>query len=758
MRPFSRLHLGLLVLALANAAPAVEVEQSWHVLAIAILCAVASCALSRREGGTVVPGWAIYSGVGAASIYLLYEMFWPHEEPTVYILDLAHFMVFLCCCKFFELRTHRDGSLIAVVSFLLVVISGFASASPVFAVVLIVDLTIGVAWLMAFQADRVQHRLALRRASIEPPAAASKSSSSPVATTTRPARAAPEPAPMTAGFLRAGTLHGAALALTAALIFVVLPRGWGRGLFIRIHGVIPASVTGFAEEIELHDTAVLEDPTPVMRVRFSTDDPAFHDEQFEPYMRGLTYERYQHGRWHPVRKAPRRLRLRERDKTYILSDAVSYTPQRHVIKQEVWLDRRESGVLFSLYPPLTFASQDIGQVQVDKIDYSIRADDASLTTVRYVIHAGALMTPEMVEHLDPPPSGGTPPSAMSEPDPRVREFAESFFSARGDPSDPRQWGRLAQSLCNHLSSGDYEYTLTRGSRSPDGDPIADFLFENHRGHCEFFASAMVLMCQAVDIPARIVNGFLGGEYNAVGGFHQFRQKDAHAWVEVFLPDRGWTTFDPSPSQRERRRADDAGFWARTRRLVDFLQFQWSAAVLSFDADTRASFLAALTDFFRRLTQAPEEADSLQDTLVTVLWGPEPLNGWQRAGYWLLLLLLIALVVLILRALGIVSVLLKERVSIGVRPRTAPIRVAEARFYDRLLLLLARKGHAKPMHVTPREFAHDLAREHRDLEEIVELTDWFYAAQFGGTTPARDQARRIRSFLRRLREDPGFGAT
>src|SRR6202008_3047154 len=69
--------------------------------------------------------------------------------------------------------------------------------------------------------------------------------------------------------------------------------------------------------------------------------------------------------------------------------------------------------------------------------------------------------------------------------------------------------------------------------------VDDFLFNTHSGFCGHYASAFVSLMRAVGIPARVVTGYLGGEWNPVGGYLLVRQSDAHAWVEVWLQGRGW---------------------------------------------------------------------------------------------------------------------------------------------------------------------------------------------------------------------------
>lgn len=103
--------------------------------------------------------------------------------------------------------------------------------------------------------------------------------------------------------------------------------------------------------------------------------------------------------------------------------------------------------------------------------------------------------------------------------------------------------------------------------SPEGDPIVDFVRHRRPAYCEYFASGMALMLRALGIPARVVGGFLVWEYNALLQQWIVRQRDAHAWVEVY-DDMGqrWVGFDATPAFRQERflRTGLTGFWYQSR--------------------------------------------------------------------------------------------------------------------------------------------------------------------------------------------------
>jgi protein-glutamine gamma-glutamyltransferase len=79
------------------------------------------------------------------------------------------------------------------------------------------------------------------------------------------------------------------------------------------------------------------------------------------------------------------------------------------------------------------------------------------------------------------------------------------------------------------------------------DAVQYFLFEQRRGYCEQFSSSLAVMARSLGIPARVATGYVPGEYNPFTGLHEVRASDAHAWVEVYFPGYGWSTFDPTPS-------------------------------------------------------------------------------------------------------------------------------------------------------------------------------------------------------------------
>ena len=145
--------------------------------------------------------------------------------------------------------------------------------------------------------------------------------------------------------------------------------------------------------------------------------------------------------------------------------------------------------------------------------------------------------------------------------------------------------------------------------------IDEFLFKTKKGFCEHFTAAFVVMMRAAGIPARVVVGYQGGEYNPMGNYLIVRQSDAHAWAEVWLPERGWVRIDPtsavSPARIERGldqaipAADNPrlSFWhnnrlftelgTKFRRLWDSVNASWNDWVLGYNPELQRLLLKYL---------------------------------------------------------------------------------------------------------------------------------------------------------------------
>ncbi|MGH8552187.1 MAG: transglutaminase TgpA family protein, partial [Methylococcales bacterium] len=212
-------------------------------------------------------------------------------------------------------------------------------------------------------------------------------------------------------------------------------------------------------------------------------------------------------------------------------------------------------------------------------EYVLSADKSVLERISYALvsytqyNTGSLSDAERNLGLELP----------ARPSPRMVALVDSWQGSATDAA------AMVQKALNYFHEEEFYYTL-----SPPfypNNPDESFLFESKRGFCEHFASAFVYLMRVAKIPARVVTGYQGGEFNTFGSFLEIRQSDAHAWAEVWLPDRGWLRVDPTAAvapQRIERGIEsmlldtqslfglNARYLAESGGIFESIRFAWSS--------------------------------------------------------------------------------------------------------------------------------------------------------------------------------------
>jgi transglutaminase-like putative cysteine protease len=187
--------------------------------------------------------------------------------------------------------------------------------------------------------------------------------------------------------------------------------------------------------------------------------------------------------------------------------------------------------------------------------------------------------------------------------PRTLQWASEL---RRDARQPRDAAGLVDAVLQRLRTGGYSYTLEPGVYGID--TADEFWFDRRAGFCEHIASAFVIMMRALDIPARIVTGYQGGEVNPVDGYWTLRQSDAHAWAEVWLAGRGWLRVDPTAAVAPGRigslqrlavprgaiasamEAVNPAIWSTVRAAWEAVNNRWNQWVLNYSQNTQLDLL------------------------------------------------------------------------------------------------------------------------------------------------------------------------
>lgn len=168
--------------------------------------------------------------------------------------------------------------------------------------------------------------------------------------------------------------------------------------------------------------------------------------------------------------------------------------------------------------------------------------------------------------------------------PRVTALAMTV-AASGEDDHAR-----VEFLKNYFRNGGYRYS-TSGLATGD-KALEQFLFETRQGHCEFFASSFAILLRAAGVPCRLVGGYLGGEYNQLGGYYLVTDDKAHVWVEAYIDGSGWVRIDPSSL------AANAGeVWIspappslklRISLAIDSFNHVWNRSVIPYDLEQQVN--------------------------------------------------------------------------------------------------------------------------------------------------------------------------
>jgi transglutaminase-like putative cysteine protease len=178
--------------------------------------------------------------------------------------------------------------------------------------------------------------------------------------------------------------------------------------------------------------------------------------------------------------------------------------------------------------------------------------------------------------------------------PRIEDLAKRLAS--GLPPEEAAT-RIQRYLGDNMA-----YTLDFVGRQAES-PVEDFLFRYKSGHCEYFATAMILMLRSVGIPSRLATGFLGAEFNPLEDYYIVRQSNAHAWVEAYFPETGWTTLDPTPPSGRPDVATRPTVTLMLRQTWDYLEFRWDRYVMSYGFFDQVGYLLKFRQFMRRLARS-----------------------------------------------------------------------------------------------------------------------------------------------------------
>lgn len=469
-------------------------------------------------------------------------------------------LIFLQLNRLYVRKSYRDYAYIFLLSFLQILLGCLLTVSPTFALVLLLFLLCAGWGLMLLQMkigmdQQAESELPDRR------------------------DAAPQKY-MAGDELISSRFIGYSVAMTLIMlgitlvVFLFVPR-IQMGLMRRM-GNSSIHIAGFSETVQLGEVGDIQQGNQrVMRVWVGGNVQALGRE---PYWRGVALDEFdgvswrQAGNWNDSQRTlpPR-----------VINDLL---PQGANLQQDYVLENIDSSVLFAV-PTVKAFEASLGRVAHDYTDsYST---DEKVDHLEYTVYSRIeLPNPEKLRTEQ-----SVLPKRLMQIYLQTPEMAPevSALAKRITMGDDNNYDRSV-SIQNYLRDN-FEYTLN--PQSTGRAPVEDFLFRTRAGHCEYFASSMVLLVRTLGIPARIVNGFAGGDFNSVGGYYVVRQRDAHSWVEIWFNGSGWIRFDPTPAIAVQNSVDETqSAFGRAQEYVDYLEMRWYS-LLDYDVQDQLELVTGL---------------------------------------------------------------------------------------------------------------------------------------------------------------------
>ena len=627
------------------------------------------------------------------------------QNPVLFsaLLAAIHLLLFAMIVRLFSAGTTRDYLFLALLAFSAMMASAILTVDTTFLFFFLVFLALAISTFIGLEMRRSAEGTVHPR----------------MAPGSRPARKLQTALGITSAVVAVTAL------LAGAVIFFIIPRlnaGYLSGFNLQ-----PSLISGFTDDVELGQIGeIKKSGAVVMRIKVEGNPVVARNMHW----RGIALTTFDGRRWYTEGHEP--VALTEGYDGWITVPPSSGTERRYSLPFEytVMLEPLASDALFVAPEPARVHGQffggALGGPRSLRRTYLTQDKTGSLANP---FHNYADLRYDAISDVPNVPAENLRKSAQTYPesmralylqlpklDPRISIVAKTITSRAGNPYDK---ARVVESYLR----GNYGYTLDL-SGTPPVDPLAYFLFEKRAGHCEYFAAAMTVMMRTLGIPARYVNGFLPGEYNDVGGDYIIRASDAHSWVEVFFPDYGWITFDPTPP------SDDhpAGLLSQLGLYWDWFQLQWNDWVVNYDFIHQFTLAQGVQRVSRRWTASLRERFEQARSA-----GSTRLRYWSEDASSVPPWMLILAVLLLAGTLVVCNRQMRERLVFACRVRLgfeAPPAQAGSLFYHRMLRLLEKAGWRKLPSQTPSEFAVSLPAG-EVAAPVARFTDLCMAARFGG---------------------------
>ncbi len=395
------------------------------------------------------------------------------------------------------------------------------------------------------------------------------------------------------------------------LLFILMPRfDIGAALpFPRLQ--TSSSLTGFSDRVEFGDVvSILEDDAIAMRVDVETGSPPAR-----PYWRMVALDAYYNGGF---LVSPRVARDHQKVQHYIFR---FQHDRRTRLDNSIWTVYMEGGI--SSYIPggdafRSFRFKNRMELQLHDLTRTFQTKEISASTlsIRYsglnfegIIPYGledqqliglkpVFVDTQTARYLEKVTFPGT---MLAVPDGNANRRILSDLLRKSGINRPVSVEDFAQRAVSFLQR-DRGYSLESEIPAGEADRILRWAASGQPGHCELYAGALALMARAAGIPSRIITGFVGGDWNGYENYFMVRNRNAHAWCELFDPSRGWIRVDPTPGYAtDPGSVDEALSTGRLaidrtfKAYLDSLRILWFRRVIQFDSEDQQEMAEIVKD-------------------------------------------------------------------------------------------------------------------------------------------------------------------
>jgi protein-glutamine gamma-glutamyltransferase len=670
--------------------------------------------------------WQLSERLGTALIFVIVPLFyvgWKYRlfgfatTETAIAGILSQLILLLSVIKLFQRKADRDWLFLYLMAFFEVLLAAALSISPLYLATLILYLFVSVLAIIGFEI-RKSARVVNKDAD-------KKGFGTNESLNKTPFRKLPVTA-VTLLFL---------IVAFAAPMFFMLPRVGGAGFGANQSGV--TGLTGFSSSVKLGEIGrIQQSDEVVMRVRIENESG---ESLGNVRWRGVALDTFDNKTWSKAKAAPQNPFVKGENGFF----QVNYASGKKAFTiQTIYLEPIDTNVLFGLPQPIAIQ----GNFQVlqkdsyggvlsnrntfERTTYKVQSD-------QWVPGIDALKNDNAIYPAEEVRTYLQIPDKFDE---RIGALASQVTKDKTNRYDK------AKAIELYLET-QFGYTLEQ--KAGGEEPLADFLFNVREGHCEYFATAMVMMLRTQGIAARVVNGFQRGEYNETVDMFVVKQKNAHSWVEVYFPrDKVWVTFDPTPSAGQNLTENTTGMFGFARKYLDALEALWIQYFVSYDnQEQRSLFRSMKSGFTDFQTKATEWLNEYQHRIQDWWRDVRGEKGFQAsawaiaygAGYLLAFIAGFWLLQWLYRRIKKLEIWQRFAAWWQRKKQKSIIE-----FYERMERVLAKHGFRRQPHQTPLEFAFAL-----DMPEAVSITEKYNRVRFGEKNLSGEEAQEIENWLESL---------